>query len=112
MSDPEPTQPVDNPIPQAEALPADPEPVDPPVSDPPAPEPIPLPNPFGLKRFTGVVPDGYATIGLFSQGRVIETLFLIPIAHSRTRLLTYSGVDYPHVSDGPDGRWQYGDNRG
>ena len=69
--------------------------------------------PLGSSRFLGAVPDGYALIGVLSKSRTVETLFVVPdvVELKRSAHILYAGQVLEHVSDGPDGRWQYEDRR-
>jgi hypothetical protein len=68
-------------------------------------------NPDALRVFRGSIPPGYHLIGVFTSGREIEQLLLAPNAKRFARTLMVDGAILDHVSEGADGRWQYGDNR-
>jgi hypothetical protein len=57
--------------------------------------------------FTGTVPSGASLVGSFDAHRLQESLWLVRTEDARSRRLVINGIPSHHVSDGPDGRWQY-----
>ena len=72
----------------------------------------PMTAPDGTVPFVGTVPPGDVLIGVWTEGRTVETLFVIAQSAARQFRLIHEGRAIEHVSTGPDGRWQYEDPEG
>lgn len=85
-------------------------PVDAPA-DPPTPEMTVHrgATPDGAVHFDGDVPPDCALIGVLGAHRVGETLFVVDAPQARQQFIRFEGRRFTHVSEGPDGRWQYED---